>query len=212
MPRYTLYPTMLSVPVSQERSTVWEDAATPVPVNCATVGELVALLRNPALPDAVPEALGVNWIVTWRICPAGIVTGRFNPRMSNSELVDWSEEMVTAAFEAVSVACRLAFDPTVTLPKLRVEGLTPNCGSPELASPTPVTNMESWASLAVLTSSKEPWLYALAVGVKMMGNSMLAPGLRLTGTWNLPNEKPCPCSDSEVIRSVLFPVFESCME
>jgi hypothetical protein len=46
--------------------------------------------------------------------------------MANSELVDPSDEMVTAAFEAVSVACRLALDPTVTFPKVRVEGVTPS--------------------------------------------------------------------------------------
>ena len=46
--------------------------------------------------------------------------------MENSEFDDWSEEIVTAAFEAVSVACRLALDPTVTLPKLSVAGLTAN--------------------------------------------------------------------------------------
>jgi hypothetical protein len=57
--------------------------------------------------------------------------------MANSEFVDWSDEIVTAAFEAVSVACRLALDPTVTLPKLRVAGLTANCGFTG-ATPVPV--------------------------------------------------------------------------
>ena len=50
------------------------------------------------------------------------------PSMANSELVDWSDEMVTAASEAVSVACKLALEPTVTLPKLRVAGETPSWG------------------------------------------------------------------------------------
>jgi len=40
--------------------------------------------------------------------------------MANSELVERSDEMVTAPWEAVSVAGRLALDPTATLPKLRV--------------------------------------------------------------------------------------------
>ena len=67
-------------------------------------------------------------MVTARLFPAGSVTGSFSPRMANSELEDQSDVMVTAAFEAVSVACRLALDPTVTLPKLRVAGETPSCG------------------------------------------------------------------------------------
>ena len=54
--------------------------------------------------------------------------------------------------------------------------------------------------------------YPLAVGVKITGNWMLAPGWSFTGNGNLPNEKALPCSDLEVIRNVLFPVFESWME
>src|SRR5208282_1124148 len=168
-------------------------------------------LVNPAWPEAAPEALGVNLIVTATLSPAAMVAGRVSPDRTNSELVDASDEMVTAAFEAVSVACRLVLDPTVTLPKLRVEGLTPSCAL-AVVSPTPVTYMESRESLAVLLSSKTPTLYPLVVGVKMTGNSMLAPGLRFTGTENLPNENSGPCSDFEVIRSVWLPVFESSME
>ena len=46
-----------------------------------------------------------------------------------------SEEMVTAAFEAVSVASNWTLDPTVTLPKLRVAGVIPSWG---LAVTTPL--------------------------------------------------------------------------
>jgi hypothetical protein len=67
-----------------------------VPVNCTTVGEFTALLMNPALPEAVPDAFGVNRIVTGMLRPAGIVTGRLSPSRVNSELVDPSDEMVTA--------------------------------------------------------------------------------------------------------------------
>src|ERR1700674_573270 len=141
------------------------------------------------------------------LCPAGIVTGRFSARR-NSELVDPSDEMVTAAFEAVSVAFRLALDPTVTLPKLRFAGLTASWGF-AVTSPNPVTFMVSMESLAVLMSSKTPVLYPLAIGLKITGNSTLAPGWRFTGKGNLPNENSLPCFDLEVICSVLLPVFES---
>src|SRR5271166_3751859 len=77
-------------------------------------------------------------MVTATLCPAGIVTGRFNPIMANSELFDWSDETVTAAFEAVSVAVRLALDPTVMFPKLRL-GVIPSCAGVELGgTPVPV--------------------------------------------------------------------------
>jgi hypothetical protein len=43
---------------------------------------------NPGLPEAVPDAFGVNRTVTWTLCPAGIVMGRFSPSGANSALVD----------------------------------------------------------------------------------------------------------------------------
>src|SRR6202035_697624 len=137
----------------------------------------------------------------------GIVTGRLSARR-NSELVNPSDEMVTAALEAVSVGSRLALDPTVTLPKLRVAGLTARLGF-MVTSPNPVTFIVSLESLAVLTSSKTPVLYPLAVGLKITGNSTLAPGWRFTGKGNSPNENSLPCFDLEVIWSVLPPLFES---
>ena len=141
------------------------------------------------------------------LCPAGIVTGRFSARR-NSELVDPSDEMVTAAFDAVSVACRLTLDPTVTLPKLRVAGLTASLEF-TVTSPNPMTFIVSMECLAVLMSSKTPVLYPLAVGLKMTGKSTLAPGWRFTGKRNVPNKNSLPCFDMEVICSVLLPLFES---
>ena len=65
--------------------------------------------------------------------------------------------MVTAAFEAVSVACRLALDPTVTLPKFSVAGVTPSTGTALfLETPVPVRSIESGESLAVLWSVMTP--------------------------------------------------------
>ena len=95
--------------------------------------------------------------------------------MANSELVDWSDEMVTAAFEAVSVACRLAFDPTVTLPKLRVAGETLNCGF-ALATPIPETCMLRGEFGSLLASVRTPRARPWVVGAKMRGNWILAPG------------------------------------
>lgn len=65
---------------------------------------------------------------------------------------------------------------------------------------------------SLLVSVRIPLAYPLAVGVKMTGSSMLAPGWSFTGNGNAPNEKALPCSDLEVIRNVLFPLFESGME
>src|SRR5260370_2804637 len=126
-----LYPTLCASPGFQESSTWWELGAMPVPVNCSTVGESSALLMTPALPEAVPDAFGLNRTATRMLFPAGIVTGRVNPTRVNSELVDPSDEMVTEAFEAVRVAGSLALNPSATFPKLTVAGVTTSCAPRE---------------------------------------------------------------------------------
>src|SRR6202021_1973628 len=114
------------------------DLAVPVPLNCSTVGEFFALLTKVAFPETVPVALGANWMVTAALLPAAIVRGSFVPTMENSEFDNWSEEMVTAGLEALKVACLVTLDPTATLPKLRVAGLTASCGF-AVAVPGPPT-------------------------------------------------------------------------
>jgi hypothetical protein len=178
------------------------------------VGEPVALLVNPAWPEAAPEALGVNLIVTATLFPAAMVAGRLSPDRTNSELVDASDEMATAAFEAVSVACRLALDPTVTLPKLSVAGVTPSTGAALfLATPVPVRSIESEESSAVLLSVMTPVMDPLAVGLKMTGNSTLAPGWISIGRVKVPYQNTLlPPLDLYVMLRVVLPVFVSGME
>jgi hypothetical protein len=134
--------------------------------------------------------------------------------MANSELVDPSDEMVTAAFAAVSVAFRLALDPTVTLPKFRVAGVTPSAGAALfLDTPVPVRSIESVESLAVLLSVMTPVLDAPASGLKMTGNSTLAPGWISIGRVKVPYQNTLlPPLDLYVMLSAVLPVFVSSME
>src|SRR5260370_14293360 len=136
-----LYPTACASPGCQERSTWWEPGAMPVPVNCSTVGESSALLMNPALPEAVPDAFGLNRTVTTMLFPAGIVTGIVSPSRVNSALVDPSDEMVTEAFEAVRVAGSFALNPSAPFPKLSVAGVTPRCAPGVGYTPLPATSL-----------------------------------------------------------------------
>lgn len=64
------------------------DWVVPAPVNCTVDGEFAALLEKFALPDTDPVPLGVNLMVTARLLPAPIVTGRVIPTTENCELVD----------------------------------------------------------------------------------------------------------------------------
>jgi hypothetical protein len=136
------------------------------------------------------------------LCPAGIFAGKFSPTTANSELFDSSDEIVTDPFDAVRVVRRVAFDPTVTLPKFRVEGDTLS-STLEVKMPSPLTCILSVASAALLPIAMEPLVYPLTLGLKIMGNSTLAPGAIVFGTEKLPNENEVPCIDLERMLSVL---------
>jgi hypothetical protein len=143
-----------------------------------------------------------------------MVAGRLSPDNTNSELVDASDEMVTAALEAVSVACRLALDPTVTLPKFSVAGVTPSTGTALFFdTPVPVRSMESGEPLAVLWSVITPVEDPLAVGLKITGNSTLAPGWISIGRVKVPYQNTLlPPLDLYVMLRAVLPVFVSGME
>ncbi len=179
-----------------------------MPVNCASVGESWALLMNPARAESVPEELGANSIVTGRLAPAVMVTGSVSPRMVNSELVVRSDEMVTEPFVAVSTACWVAVDPTMTLPKLSAAGLIPSRGF-AFATPFPVTAISSWESEPLFTSVRLPWAYPRAAGVKITGKRTVAPGAISAGKGKSPSVNALPRTFMEEITRVLVPVFAS---
>ncbi len=152
--------------------------------------------------------------MTGMLFPAGMVTGSFNPTMANSELVEWSDEIVTAAFEAVSVACSFAFDPTVTLPKLRLAGEIFSFGFAAVLAPAPVpeTFTVRVGFEVLLVSVRLPPVYPVAVGVKITGTSTVAQGPSVAGKAKSPNENALPCSDLERITTAVLLVFVSWTE
>ena len=141
--------------------------------------------------------------------PDGMVTGSFSPTTENSELVSWSEAIVTPPLAAESVAERVALCPTVTLPKLRIEGDTVNCG-PE--TPVPATDMGRLLFSAVLTTVNVPVTCPAAVGLKRTGNWTLLPGASVIGKGKLPNLNSLPCFDLEVMFRDFVPVFLSLID
>jgi hypothetical protein len=110
------------------------------------------------------------------LCPDKMVTGRVSPWIENSELVTWSDEIVTFPLEAVRVVLRVALCPTVTLPKLSFEGVTVNPGLP-----VPCTQIERLLLSAVLPSVNVAVTCPTAVGLKTMGKWTDAPGRSVTG-------------------------------
>ena len=88
------------------RLTLCTGAAAPVPLNVAALGELVALLLNDAVAEAVPVAPGLNVTVNVMGWLVVTVTGNESPLTENSDgLVPprLTEDTDTLAPVAVSV-------------------------------------------------------------------------------------------------------------
>lgn len=123
VPRYTLYPATVEVLACQVSDTLCCTAATPVPVLAIAGGILDALLLKVSEAEALPEACGANVTVNVALWPADNVVGSDTPEKLNSELFEVAEEIVTLDPLAVSVLVNPFDEPTVTFPKLKLEGL-----------------------------------------------------------------------------------------
>jgi hypothetical protein len=150
------------------------DAATPVPVNVATVGELEALLANEALAEAALVPVGVNVTVKATGLPVVTVTGKERPLTENSFALAplmLTAVTVTLAPVAVSVPVAVPLFPTVTLPALMVVGETLNC--PDAPTPVPVKLATAGELEALLTkdavAEAEPLPLGVNVTVKVTG-------------------------------------------
>jgi len=98
----------------------------PLPVSDTCIVEFVALLTKDAAAEAAPLACGVNITVNDADWPGGIVNGSGGPPTANSEVPAEAEETTTLDPVAVSVAVMEWLWPTITLPKFKAPGLTPN--------------------------------------------------------------------------------------
>ena len=86
------------------------------------MGFVSALLVKEMLPEAIPLLCGANVTVRFALCPVASVSGNETPLRLNSPLVALADETVTLAPLALTVAVRLLFWLTTTLPKSNVVG------------------------------------------------------------------------------------------
>lgn len=124
--------------------------------------ESPALLANDALADADPLLAGLNVIVNCAELPAAIVRGSLIPLMVYSALLVPAEEITTLDPLADKVPVALFVEPTATLPKLRVEGVT---ASVPPAKPVPESEMDMGE--AVLVTAILPVLLPLVFGANV---------------------------------------------
>ena len=107
----------------------WSVAATPAPLSAIAVGDVGASLVNDRLPVTLPEVKGAKLTVIVPEPPAAIVIGSDRPLVLKPEPVTFAAVMDRFAlpvFETVSDCFPLP--PTVTLPNVRLPGVTETCG------------------------------------------------------------------------------------
>jgi len=132
------------------------------------LGELSALLDRLNFPEALPEAFGLNRTATWMFWPAAMVSGKPSPGSVNSDYSPALKRWSLKPFEAESVSRRLAWDPTTTLPKSRLEGETPrvaDCTAPPVPTPQSQLGIQG-----ILMRVIVPVVFPAAKGLNLMVN------------------------------------------
>ena len=134
------------------------------------MGEFEALLVKDNEAEVAPLADGVKVTVNGLDWPAGIVTGSEIPESTNSPLLRLADETVTEAPLAIRLPLSAKFDPTTTLPKLRLVGDTANVPA---AVPVPESAILSGEFDAFETTDRLPLAAPVVVGVKVAVNVTL---------------------------------------
>src|SRR6266404_1959517 len=173
----------------QDRSTLCDWGAWPVPVSVSTVGEFDALLKKVRLALVAPLAFGVKVTVKEADCPAAIVFGNVIPESTNSLLLLLPEVTVTEAPVAVRLPLREALALTTTLPKLSVPGETDSCPA---AAPVPDRAMLRVELDASERIARLPVAAPALAGANLTVNVTLWAALRVVGSVSPVIEKPAP--------------------
>lgn len=150
----------------------------PVPVTLCPSPEFEAEPLNDRVAFADPEACGLNTTANETLAPAAKVTGSERPLSENSELLMPAADTVIGPLFADRAAVLVWLDPTTTLPKFRVAGVTSICPGLALA-PDSATESVGFEALDMIT--RLPILVPAAWGEKATLNVAACPGLKVTG-------------------------------
>ena len=138
---------------------------------------------------AAPLDCGVKVTVKDALCPAFKVSGRESPLIVNSEVLPPAFERVMLDPLAVSEAVRLLLCPTVTLPKLKLAGLTASCPATVAVPARVMLSVELEASDV---TAIDPLALPPIVGAKTVPKVKLWPGLSVMGRLSPVAMKPVP--------------------
>jgi hypothetical protein len=162
-----------------DRFTVWVGAGVPDPVSPSVVLDGCPLLVTVKLAVAVPDVSGLKVMENEVLRPAGIVTGKLNPPMVNTELLVVAPVTVTLAPLAVNVPEALLLVPTTTLPRLSVPGLTASC--PTAVVPVPDSAMLTLGFVASDVMLTLPDALPAACGANATVKTALCEALSVNG-------------------------------
>lgn len=137
------------------------------------------MVTKDTVADAEPVACGVKVRVKVAVCPAAMVRGSAGPLSLNSALLTDADETVTLALVALSVAVMFLLCPTITLPKPKLVGETPNVPT---AVPVPDKLIAGRVFDAFETTETLPVGLPAACGVKLTLKVKLCPALMVNGT------------------------------
>jgi hypothetical protein len=107
----------------------WSVAATPVPLRGIAVADVGASLASDRLPVTLPEVEGVKLTLIVPEPPAATVIGSDRPLVLKPDPVTFAavtDRLALPVFETVSNCVPLL--PSVTLPNVRLPGVTEICG------------------------------------------------------------------------------------
>lgn len=158
---------------------MWVGAGVPDPVSPSVVVEGCPLLATVKLAFAVPEVSGLKVMENDVLWPAGMVTGKLNPPIVNTELFVLAAVIVTFAPLALNVPDALLLAPTTTLPRLSVLGLTASC--PTAVVPVPDREMLTLGFVASDVMVTLPEALPAACGANATVKIALCEAFRVSG-------------------------------
>ena len=143
---------------------------TPVPVTATTSGEFIALFTIVRLPERLLAEAGVKLMVKVEEPPGATESG--SPSPDKLKPVPVSDAWVTLRFAVpglLMVNIWLLVNPTVTLPKFALPGITEICG----CTPLPLSEIVAGEFVALLTKLRPPVALPTVAGAKLTASEML---------------------------------------
>ena len=180
-----------------------------LPLSVTLAGEFVALLTIETLPLSVPAADGLNCTLNDTLCPTASVTGTVAPVTAKPvPLAAICETATEELPELVSVTSCVEVLPALTLPKLRLLGLTVSvCVEARLL---PLRAMVAGEFAAVLTSDRLPVTVPADCGTNSTLNEVVWPAATVIGNESPLVLNPLPVTFACVIVRLAVPVLLTC--